>query len=149
MRSTGRSLGVASVVLTAVLVAGSARVVGAQQLTAPRLARATSAAATAPASTALAAAPAAVPRDSVARYLHAARVQRVSGGTLVTAGFAAVTIAFIQYARSGDMRMGGMSAATFVAGAGLGLAGGTRLVVSRESFAIAARWKEAQVAARR
>ena len=149
MRSTGRSLGIASVVLTAVLVVGTARVAGAQQLSASRLARGASAAATAPAYTALVAAPAVVPRDSVARYLHVARVQRVSGGTLVTAGFAAVTIAFVQYARSGDMRMGGASAATFVAGAGLGLAGGTRLVVSRESFAIAARWKEEQVAARR
>ena len=45
MRSTGRSLGISSVVLTAVLVSGTARVAGAQQLSPSRLARATSASA--------------------------------------------------------------------------------------------------------
>ena len=92
---------------------------------------------------------AAVASDSVAHYLNAAYTQRRSGGSLVAAGLAAMTVAFVQFTNSDGMGMNGYQAATLGAGTVLGAVGSARLVRSRESFAIAAWWRQAQITARR
>ena len=153
MRCTRRSLGVATVVLAGALAGVTAitTAANAQQLAAPRLARTASA----PTPTTVIdsranAAAAALARDSVAYYRHEGRVQRWDGGSFLVAGLAAITVAWVQYARSPDsMGMTGGQGAAFATGAALGIFGGTRLVLSRESFASAARWREVQVAAGR
>lgn len=154
MRCTRRSLGVATVVLAGALAGVTAitTAANAQQLAAPRLARTASAPTPTTPTTVIdsrvnAAAAAALARDSVAYYRHEGRVQRWDGGSFLVAGLAAITVAWVQYARSPDsMGMTGGQGAAFATGAALGIFGGTRLVLSRESFASAARWREVQVA---
>jgi len=143
MRYARSSLAAASVLLIGALFAVTTTAAGAQQLSAPRFAGAASA------EPPTAEAPTVVPRDSVAHYLHAVRVQRWSGGSLVAAGLAAVTVAYVGFARSGSMAMNGAQAATFVAGTALGAVGGTRWSVSRESLARATRWSEVATPAQR
>lgn len=151
MRCTRRSLGVATVVLAGALAGVTAitTAASAQQLAAPRLARSGNAPSPTMAidSRASAAATAALARDSVAFYLREGRVQRWDGGSFLVAGLAAVTVAWVQYARSSDnMGMTGGQGAAFATGAALGIFGGTRLVLSRESFASAARWRDVEFA---
>jgi hypothetical protein len=60
-----------------------------------------------------------------------------------------MTVAFVQFTNSDGMGMNGYQAATLGAGTVLGAVGSARLVRSRESFAIAAWWRQAQITARR
>ena len=150
MRCTRRSLGVATVVLAGALAGVTAitTAASAQQLAAPRLARSGNAPTPTMAIDSRAnAAVAALARDSVAYYQHEGRVQRGQGSSLVTAGIAAVAIAWAGYSHSDNMGMNASQGAIFAAGTAIGLVGGTRLVLSRESFASAARWHDVQVAA--
>ncbi len=88
------------------------------------------------------------PADSAAHYRRQARVQRLTGGALAVAGVAAIAGAYVQYARGGGMGMTGAQAATFAAGAGLGVLGGRRWDAARESAA-AARGRATPTAAQR
>ena len=142
-RSSLRAIRLAVTGATVLLCAAGATVASAQQLSPKRLAHEAGAVIpTAGAASILA-------RDSVAHYLHVASVQRRTGTSLALAGLAAVTVAYVQYARSGELGMNGAQLAAVAGGAAVGFAGGIRLSASRESLAIAARWKEAQLTAQR
>jgi hypothetical protein len=135
-------VGHAAVAALSLTVAAAA---GAQQVPAPRFVRATSTDPMAAESSIVA------PRDSVARYVHTAQVQRLTGGSLIAAGLATIAGAYVQFARGGRMGMTSGQAAAFAGGAALGAVGATRWVASRESSQIAARWEReaSRVAAQR
>ena len=125
-------------VLSLVLVATSAR---AQQIPVAQLERHST--------SAMGGGAAIVARDSVDRYLGIARTQRRTGTSFVVVGLATAAASYAHFVHSGRMGMSGGQVAALAVGTGLGALGSRRWSAAHRNEAVAARWRDTQVAAAR